>query len=427
MPNQNGIEFLRSVREIYPDLPFILFTGKGSEEVASEAISAGVSDYLQKESGTDQYTVLANRIANLVSQYRAVSAVEEYASEREESERYRQRFIEIISAPRVSDTAKIDGLLALGCERLDVENGHLVMINEATNRHEVVSVFGSEVVREGVTDLSETYCRQTIESDGILDVYHAGEQGWTGDPAYEAFGLECYIGGKLTGEGRLFGTLCFVDPEPREPFTTNEKAFFDLLVQWFSQMLERRRRLNQADVIFEHVQDAIFLIDVADEETFTISSVNRAYEELTEYSSAELQGQTPRDLLGDDQGAEVESRFRECIEKREPIEYDEQLTIGDSTKHWHTRLAPVIEDGRVMELVGATRDITAQRQRQQELEAERRFISQVLDTLDDVFYVVGPNWDLERWNKRAEEATGYSEMEIEAMDALDATIGTYFG
>jgi DNA-binding NtrC family response regulator len=41
MPGQNGIGFLEAVRERHPTLPFILFTGKGSEEVASEAISAG--------------------------------------------------------------------------------------------------------------------------------------------------------------------------------------------------------------------------------------------------------------------------------------------------------------------------------------------------------------------------------------------------
>ena len=57
IPDQNGIELLETVRTEYPDLPFILFTGKGSEEVASDAISAGVTDYLQKESGTDQYTI----------------------------------------------------------------------------------------------------------------------------------------------------------------------------------------------------------------------------------------------------------------------------------------------------------------------------------------------------------------------------------
>lgn len=71
MPGRNGIEFLKAVREEYPDLPFILFTGKGSEEVASDAIFAGVSDYLQKRSGTEQYQLLANRILSAVTEYQA--------------------------------------------------------------------------------------------------------------------------------------------------------------------------------------------------------------------------------------------------------------------------------------------------------------------------------------------------------------------
>jgi PAS domain S-box-containing protein len=66
MPGRNGIEFLESVRGDHPELPFVLFTGKGSEEVASDAFSAGATDYLQKEGGTDQYTLLANRVLNYV-------------------------------------------------------------------------------------------------------------------------------------------------------------------------------------------------------------------------------------------------------------------------------------------------------------------------------------------------------------------------
>ena len=76
MPEMDGLELLESVRENYPDLPFILFTGKGSEEIASEAISAGVTEYMQKGRGTDQYAVLANRIRNAVDQYRAERAIE---------------------------------------------------------------------------------------------------------------------------------------------------------------------------------------------------------------------------------------------------------------------------------------------------------------------------------------------------------------
>lgn len=76
MQAMDGLEFLEEVRKINPDLPFILFTGKGSEEIASEAISRGVTDYLQKESGSDQYTVLGNRIRNAVGQYRAEREIE---------------------------------------------------------------------------------------------------------------------------------------------------------------------------------------------------------------------------------------------------------------------------------------------------------------------------------------------------------------
>ncbi|QZP39418.1 hybrid sensor histidine kinase/response regulator (plasmid) [Halobaculum magnesiiphilum] len=38
MPGTDGLDFLETVRDIDPDIPFILFTGKGSEEIASEAI-----------------------------------------------------------------------------------------------------------------------------------------------------------------------------------------------------------------------------------------------------------------------------------------------------------------------------------------------------------------------------------------------------
>jgi PAS domain S-box-containing protein len=75
MPETNGIEFLEQVRAAFPDLPFVLFTGKGSEDLASEAISAGVTNYLQKETGTDHYEVLARQIQNAVAKRRAEQRV----------------------------------------------------------------------------------------------------------------------------------------------------------------------------------------------------------------------------------------------------------------------------------------------------------------------------------------------------------------
>ena len=91
MPGSNGLELLESVREADPDLPFVLFTGKGSEEIASDAISAGVTDYLQKGAGRDRYEMLANSVANALGRRRAerdlrevnakVTAIHEFATE----------------------------------------------------------------------------------------------------------------------------------------------------------------------------------------------------------------------------------------------------------------------------------------------------------------------------------------------------------
>jgi PAS domain S-box-containing protein len=71
IPGRNGIEFLETVRTAYPSLPFILFTGAGSETIASDAITAGATDYVQKKPGTEQYELLANRIQNAVRQYQS--------------------------------------------------------------------------------------------------------------------------------------------------------------------------------------------------------------------------------------------------------------------------------------------------------------------------------------------------------------------
>jgi PAS domain S-box-containing protein len=71
MPDEDGLAFLERVRDRDPEMPFVLFTGKGSEEIASEAISKGVTDYLQKEGRSETYAILANRIENAVERRRA--------------------------------------------------------------------------------------------------------------------------------------------------------------------------------------------------------------------------------------------------------------------------------------------------------------------------------------------------------------------
>ena len=77
MPELDGLEFLKAVRNEDLTIPFILFTGEGSEVVASEAIHAGVSEYLQKGRGTERFELLANRIRNVVERRHAETSYRE--------------------------------------------------------------------------------------------------------------------------------------------------------------------------------------------------------------------------------------------------------------------------------------------------------------------------------------------------------------
>ena len=70
MPGMSGLELLEAVRRRRPNLPFVLFTGQGSETLASEALDAGVTDYVLKD--TDHaYVRLRDRIGRAVGEARA--------------------------------------------------------------------------------------------------------------------------------------------------------------------------------------------------------------------------------------------------------------------------------------------------------------------------------------------------------------------
>ncbi len=78
MPGMDGIEFLKAVRERYGDIPFILFTGKGREEVVIAAINNGADFYLQKGGAPDaQFAELAHKIRKAVERRQALEALKD--------------------------------------------------------------------------------------------------------------------------------------------------------------------------------------------------------------------------------------------------------------------------------------------------------------------------------------------------------------
>ncbi|MDD1715433.1 MAG: response regulator, partial [Methanolinea sp.] len=77
MPDKDGIEFLKEFRASRDNRPFILFTGRGREEVVIDAINSGVDFYLQK--GGDpraQFAELSHKIRQAISRKRAEESLQ---------------------------------------------------------------------------------------------------------------------------------------------------------------------------------------------------------------------------------------------------------------------------------------------------------------------------------------------------------------
>ena len=97
MPGMNGIGFLKEVRSRYT-IPFILFTGRGREEVAIEAINSGADFYIKKGGELEaQYGELTNAIRQAAARHQA-------ELERVEvQERYRSLYDHVLSMVYIQD------------------------------------------------------------------------------------------------------------------------------------------------------------------------------------------------------------------------------------------------------------------------------------------------------------------------------------
>jgi PAS domain S-box-containing protein len=87
MPGKDGLDFLKALRSKGNAIPFIMFTGKGREEVAIEALNLGANQYLNKMGETETvYVELAHSITELAKTRKAEE------KQRESEEKFRDLF-----------------------------------------------------------------------------------------------------------------------------------------------------------------------------------------------------------------------------------------------------------------------------------------------------------------------------------------------
>jgi len=127
---------------------------------------------------------------------------------------------------------------------------------------------------------------------------------------------------------------------------------------------------EEYEALLNNVEDAIFLINVEESDEgirFEFERLSPSYERQTGITTEEVQGQTPREVFGEDQGAELEANYHRCVNAGEPISYQEELLVDEGARFWQTKLAPVVSGDEITRLVGVTRNVTDRVERERQL------------------------------------------------------------
>ncbi|MDG5818115.1 ATP-binding protein [Natronococcus sp. A-GB7] len=166
-----------------------------------------------------------------------------------------RQLYEITADPERSFEEKVTELLELGRERLGLEVGFVASVDPEADQFEIVHATADDRVRPGKTaPLSETYCRQTIETMEPFVLTDAPDEGWADERAYRRWGFDTYVGCEIPG-GDGTRTVCFADDDARsEPLTPAERGFVELAAQWLSYELERRHHQTELEELVDELE-----------------------------------------------------------------------------------------------------------------------------------------------------------------------------
>jgi len=355
MPERNGLDFLKELRDGGNNIPFIMFTGKGREEVAIQALNLGADRYFNKIGHPEAvYGELAYGIYSAVRARRAEEELRKFKT--------------------ISDKA------GYGVTLLDLD-GSILYVNESCakmhgyNVNELVGKNHSILHTKQGFDLVERSRKELFEkSYVVMEERHLKKDGSL---------LPVLVNASLIRDTKgspLHVTVVITDITERKR-----------IEQQLKESEEKYRKQ------FEEAMDAIFL---ADAETGIIVDCNRAATKLVGRKKSELVGKHQRILHPPEEiEGEFSRTFKQHITEKEGDVLEAQVITKTGKIKAVAIKANLFELGDKILVQGVFRDITKNKKMEEQMRRERETLELVTGNIGAGLTIISKDYKILWANK----------------------------
>jgi PAS domain S-box-containing protein len=332
MPETTGLELFEEISEDHQLLPFVLYTGKGSEEIASQAVNAGVTGYFQK-GGADQQRRLANRVKQAAEEYHTRIEADRYSTVLRALE-YPIYVVDEMGVFSYINDAMLD---LTGYEREEIIGSKTDIIKDEKSVLRAEDELGSILSHTGP---DTTQFSVTIETKSGEEI-----------PCRDHMGILPYEGEKFRGS---VGILRDVRSEKKLE----------------SELERRTRAMNEAPV-------GVTITDFSHENN-PIIYANDEFVGMTGYARSEVIDQNYRFLQGPKTDDEAIEELRQAVDAGEATTVELQNHRKNGEPFWNrVTIGPLWDSKDEVEYwVGFHEDITDYKQRERELQRQNDRLEQ---------------------------------------------------
>ena len=191
---------------------------------------------------------------------------------------------------------------------------------------------------------------------------------------------------------------------------------------------DRAEEIERLRTVLEALPNEVYTLDMDGHFRSVVPAGDRETT-VSGYEPSELVGEHVSTVMADADLATGRDAVRELVEDNgtERVSFEAYFRTDDGEQAPHVvHVAPLREGegDRVTGTVGVLYDVSERVERERRLREKSEFVELTLDTIDDAFYLIDEHGELVRWNETFRVVTGYSDAELDGMDALELFEGT---